>query len=165
MRPSEATDELLVRAYTLSGDPDKARAASDRVLAALHAAREMGEIVDMEEADFLADHDRELPRALELAGVQIRRRPGHLHANETYAWALFKNDRAAEAIPFIENAMRLGTGDAMVHYRAGRIYAGAGRPADAARQYRLALAGHVGVESPEAAADARRLLAAARPTA
>ncbi len=165
MRPSEATDELLVRAYTLAGDAGKARAASDRVLAALHAAREMGEIVDMEEADFLADHDRELPRALELATAQIRRRPGHLHANETYAWALFKNNRAAEAVPFIERAMRLGTGDAMVHYRAGHIYAAAGRAADAARQYRLALDGHVGVESAEAAADARRLLASARPSA
>jgi tetratricopeptide (TPR) repeat protein len=159
MSPLETTDELLVSAYTALGDERKAREAADRVLAGLHAAREMGEVVDMEEADFLADADRDLDRALQLATVQIRRRPGHLHANETYAWALYKNGRAADAVPFIQRAMRLDTGDAMVHYRAGRIYEAAGRSAGAAEQYRLALAAHVGVESPEAAADARRRLA------
>jgi pentatricopeptide repeat protein len=160
MSASETTDELLVEAYTALGDTRKADAAAARVLAALLAAREMGEVVDMEEADFLATRDEDLDRALRLATVQIRRRPGHLHANETYAWALFKNDRAADAVPFIERAMRLGTGDAMVHYRAGHIYRGAGRAADAAEQFRLALAGHLGVESPSAAAETRTTLAA-----
>ena len=161
MGPTEATDELLVTAYTAAGDTRRAREASDRVLAALHDARAMGEIVDMEEADFLADADRELPRALAMAAAQVRRRPGHLHANETYAWALYKNGRAAEAVPFIRRAMRLDTGDAMVHYRAGRIYEAVGQRAIAAEQYRLALAGNVGVESPEAEADARARLGGA----
>ncbi len=165
MGPSETTDELLVQAYTATGDTRKASAAEARVLAGFATFRQTGEVVDMEEADYLADHDLELPRALQLATVQIRRRPGHLHANETYAWALFKNGRAADAVPFIRRAMRLNTGDAMVHYRAGRIYQGAGQTAAAAEQYRLALAGHVGVESPAAAADARQRLGGARPAA
>ncbi|HEX9953057.1 MAG TPA: hypothetical protein VGB53_14905 [Rubricoccaceae bacterium] len=164
MAPSEATDELLVQAYTALGDGRKAAEAEARVLAGFATFRETGEIVDMEEADYLADHDRDLGRALELATVQIRRRPGHLHANETYAWALYKNGRAREAIPFIRRAMRLGTGDAMVHYRAGRIYEAAGQRPAAGEQYRLALAGHVGVESPAAAADARRRLGSTQPT-
>lgn len=163
--PLETTDELLANAYTALGDERKAREAADRVLAGLHAAREMGEVVDMEEADFLADHDRDLDRALRLATVQIRRRPGHLHANETYAWALYKNGRAADAVPFIRRAMRLNTGDAMVHYRAGRIYEATGQRAAAAAQYRTALANHVGIESPAAAADARRRLGGRRSTA
>ena len=158
MSPTEATDELLVEAYALAGDERRAAEASERVLDGLYAAREMGEVVDMEEADFLADHDRDLKRALQLAEVQVRRRPGHLHANETYAWALFKNGRVREAIPYVERAMRLGTGDAMVHYRAGRIYQAAGDDARAAQNYRAAIAGHLGVESPAAEADARRRL-------
>ena len=164
MAPSEATDELLVQAYTALGDEDKAAEAEARVLAGFAAFREAGEIVDMEEADYLADHDRDLGRALQMAATQVRRRPGHLHANETYAWALFKNGRAREAVPFIRRAMRLGTGDAMVHYRAGRIYEAAGQRPAAAEQYRLALAAHVGIESPEAAADARRRLGGTGPT-
>ena len=161
MGPSETNDALLVQAYTAAGDTREAAQAEKRVLDGFATFRSTGEIVDMEEADYLADHDIQLDRALQLATIQIRRRPGHLHANETYAWTLFKKGRAAEAVPFIQRAMRLGTSDAMVHYRAGRIYEGAGRSAEAAEQYRAAIARHVEVESPDAAADARRRLAAA----
>lgn len=160
VRASGTTDELLVEAYRALGDEARAQEAAARVLAGLHVARGFGEIVDMEEADFLADNDQRLAHALELAHTQVQRRPGHLHANETYAWTLFKNRRAEEAIPYIERAMRLGTGDAMVHYRAGRIYEAAGRNAHAAEQFGLALTGHIGVESLAAAADARKRLAA-----
>ncbi len=160
MSASETTDELLVEAYTALGDTRKAEAAAARVHQALRDAREMGEQVDMEEADFLADRDEDLGRALRMAAEQVRRRPGHLHANETYAWTLHKTGRSADAVPFIERAMRLNTGDAMVHYRAGHIYRAADRPADAAEQFRLALAGHLGVESPSAATEARTTLAA-----
>ena len=159
LRPMEVIDELLVEAYTALGDARKADAAADRVLASLHEVREMGEIVDMEEADFLADADRDLDRALTMAKAQVERRPGHLHANETYAWALHKKGRSQEAVLYIERAMRLNTGDAMVHYRAARIYEGAGQPAEAVRHLRLALEGNLGIESPSAAGEARQLLA------
>ena len=159
LRPMEATDEILVEAYAAAGDVRKSEAAARRVHESLQAAREMGEIVDMEEADFLADRDEDLPRALRMAKQQVERRPGHLHANETYAWALYKTGKARQAVPYIERAMRLGTGDAMVHYRAARIYEAAGQGGEAARHLRLALDGHLGVESPSAEAEARTLLA------
>lgn len=159
LRPMEVTDEVLVEAYTAAGSERKAEAAAKRVVQALHAARQMGEIVDMEEADFLADRGEDLDRALTMARQEVRRRPGHLHANETYAWTLYKTGNAREAIPYIERAMRLGTGDAMVHYRAARIYEGAGQGGEAARHLRLALDGNLGVESPSAATEARTLLA------
>ncbi len=159
LQPLELIDELLVEAYAAAGDERKAEAAAGRVLDALHAAREMGEIVDMEEADFLADQDRDLDRVLVMAKAQQARRPGHLHANETYAWALYKTGDAQAAIPYIERAMRLGTGDAMVHYRAARIYDAAGQRDVATRHLRLALDGHLEVESPSTAAEARTLMA------
>ncbi|MBC14244.1 MAG: hypothetical protein CMM85_14890 [Rhodothermaceae bacterium] len=159
LQPLEMIDELLVEAYTAAGDTRKADAAAERVHQALLAAREMGEVVDMEEADFLADQDRDLDRVLTMAREQQARRPGHLHANETYAWALMKTGDAEAAIPYIERAMRLGTGDAMVHYRAARIYEAAGQTAEAARHLQLALDGHLEVESPSTAAEAQTLLA------
>ena len=159
LRPMEATDEILVEAYTAAGDDRKAEAAASRVHQALRDAREMGENVDMEEADLLADRDEDLDRALRMAREQVERRPGHLHANETYAWALLKTGEPQAAIPYIERAMRLDTGDAMVHYRAARIYEAAGQSGEAARHLRLALDGNLGVESPSAAAEARTLLA------
>ena len=159
LRPMEVTDEVLVEAYTAAGDERKAEAAAQRVHRSLQAVREMGEIVDMEEADFLADRGEDLPRALRMAKQQVERRPGHLHANETYAWTLYKTGEAREAVPYIERAMRLGTGDAMVHYRAARIYQAAGQGGEAARHLRLALDGNLGVESPSAEAEARTLLA------
>ena len=149
LSPREAIDQLLVEAYTLTGDKNRA----------LKNAREMGEIVDMEEADFLADLGRDIPRALELARGQLERRPGHLHANETFAWTLYKSGMAEEAVFYIEQAMRLNTGDAMVHYRAARIYEAAGQPADAAEHLQLALDAHLRIEGPSAAQDAEALLA------
>lgn len=160
LQPRETFDELLVEAYALRGDDARAEQAADRVLDALHAARAMGENVDMEEADYLADLDRDLDRVLTLAKAQVERRPGHLHANETYAWALYKHGRPQDGIPYIERALRLGTGDAMVHFRAARIYDAAGRPGEAAEHYRAALDGNLRIESPTAAQDAHSFLAA-----
>ncbi|MEM0962646.1 MAG: tetratricopeptide repeat protein, partial [Bacteroidota bacterium] len=133
VQPLEMIDELLVEAYAMVGDEAKATAAAERVHEALLAAREMGEVVDMEEADFLIDQGRDLDRSLRMARAQQARRPGHLHANETLAWALMHTGDAEAAIPYIERAMRLDTGDAMVHYRAARIYEAAGQPGEAAR--------------------------------
>ena len=160
LRPGGATDELLVEAYLALGDKARAAAAASRVHQDLLGAREMGERVDMEEADFLADQGRQLEQALGLARQEVERRPGHLHANETYAWVLHNVGRSREAIPYIERAMRLNTGDAMVHYRAAAIYLGAGRSTAAAEHFRAALAGYVGVESPSTEAEVRRELAA-----
>ncbi|MEM1057149.1 MAG: tetratricopeptide repeat protein [Bacteroidota bacterium] len=158
-RADGSFDELLVEAYAMAGDEAKSREAAERVYEELLGAREMGEIVDMEEADFLLDQDRDLERSLRLAQEQQARRPGHMHANETLAWALMKNGRAQEGIPYIERAMRLDTGDAMVHYRAARIYEAAGNAAEAARHLRIALDGNVGIESPTTEQEARALLA------
>ncbi len=159
MAPLDVAQELLAEAYAVKGDERRAAAAIKKVRQGLADAREMGEIVEMEEADLMLDHDIDVERALEMARRQVERRPQHLHANETYAWALHKNGRSAEAVPYIERAMRLGTGDAMVHYRAGLIYDGAGDRTEAARHLRLALENHLHVESPTAAAEARERLA------
>ena len=158
--PLEDGYVLLEEAYGQMGKTAEAKAAADKAYQTLLDAEKMGEVVDMEVADFLADHDMELDEALRRAEIQIRRRPGHLHANETYAWVLHKKGRSAEGIPHIERAMAMNTGDAMVHFRAAEIYAATGQAEKAREQYRLAVEGHVGMESLAAAARARQMMAA-----
>lgn len=148
----------LAAAYDAAGDTRKSADVARRLRAAFEAADRMGERNDMELADFLADEDQDLPRVLQMARAEVERRPGHLHANETYAWALHKNGRAKDAIPYIERAMRLNTGDAMVHFRAARIYEAAGDRTTAATHFQKALDGHLEVESVTAAAEARAAL-------
>ncbi len=114
-------------------------------------AADMGENVRMEYADFLADMGWELDKALEMAAQEYHRRPNHLHALETYAWALHKNGRSKEAIPLIEKAMRLNTADAMVYLRAGTIYLGAGQEEKAKRHFQAAIDANLQIESPTSA--------------
>ncbi|MEP0547328.1 MAG: tetratricopeptide repeat protein [Rhodothermales bacterium] len=159
MAPRAEYLEGLAEALAAAGDERAANKALDGVRKDFAAVRAFGEIVDMEEADFMLDNGIEVEQALEMARQQQARRPGHLHANETYAWALHHNGRSREAIPYIERAMRLDTGDAMVHYRAARIYEAAGDRAEAARHLQLSLANHLRVESPTAAAEAQTVLA------
>ncbi|MFB3131136.1 MAG: tetratricopeptide repeat protein, partial [Rhodothermales bacterium] len=157
--PNTGFLELLAEADQATGDAQKLASTVKKIRKSYRAAEKMGENVDMEYADFLADQDTDLDEALRRARKAYERRPDHLHALETYAWVLYKNDRAAEAVPYVERAMRLGTGDAMVHYRAGMIYHAAGQAAEAATQFERALAAHLHIESRTAADEAREMLA------
>lgn len=150
--------ESLAEAQAVAGDVSGRRRTLRRIQQAFWDAEAMGENVNMEYADFLADEDTLVEEALARARREYQRRPEHLHVLETYAWTLYKNGLAGEAVAPIEQAMRLGTGDAMVHFRAARIYAAAGRPEAAAEQFAHALAAHLHVESPTAATEARAAL-------
>ena len=99
MAPRAAYLEGLAEALAAAGDERDARKALDGVRKDFAAARAFGEIVDMEEADFMLDHGIDVDRALTMAKQQVERRPGHLHANETYAWALHKNRPLARGHP------------------------------------------------------------------
>ena len=156
--PNTGFLELLAEAYQAAGETAKLESTIDKIRESYLDAEQMGENVDMEYADFLADQDTDLDEALTRAKKGYERRPDHLHALETYAWALYKNDRAAEAVPYVERAMRLNTGDAMVHYRAGMIYHAAGQSAEAAAQFERALAANLHIESRSAADEARMML-------
>jgi tetratricopeptide (TPR) repeat protein len=158
LEPRGAFLELLVEVYAASGDEATSNVYLDRVEAGYREAAEMGENNRMEYADFLADRGERLEEALELAEAEIARRPGHLHANETHAWVLHKLGRSAEAIAPIERAMRLNTGDAMVHFRAGHIYRATGDTVTSERHFRKALEANLYIESLKAADEARGMI-------
>ncbi len=157
--PADEFLEGLVEVQLALGNREAVEALEGRLEQSYHDADAMGENVRMEYADFLADIEKDLAQALQLARLEQNRRPNHMHALETHAWALHKNGRSAEAIPYIERAMRLGTGDAMVHFRAAHIYQGAGNPDMADLYFKSALDANLHIESPSAAAEAKAMLA------
>ena len=101
-----------------------------------HDAEDSGEIIDMEYADFLADHEMDLGEALQRIEREVTRRPDHLHVIETHAWVLHKLGRSGEALATVRKAMRLGRKDAKLYYRASIIADSAGAKAEA-RQWRM----------------------------
>jgi tetratricopeptide (TPR) repeat protein len=156
--PADAFLEGKLELYRLMGDEEEIAQTTAELERSFRSAEEIGENVRMEYADFLADMNQNLDTALELAAAEYHRRPDHLHALETYAWVLHKKGRSEEAIPYIERAMRLDSGDAMVHFRAGLIYESAARDSEAHFHLKKALDSNLHIESLSAAAEARERL-------
>ena len=105
---------------------------------------------------YYCDHDRKLPRALELAEVEAKARKD-VYTCDALAWARYKSGNLAGAERAAADALRLGTKDAGLLYHAGVIARALGR-AEAAQDFlRRALA--VNPHFSEAQArDAARLL-------
>lgn len=105
--------------YEATGQTDNA-AEQYGLVELLHQLNaDAGMNVDLELALFYANHG-DPQRALELAQAAYDARPS-IHAADTLAWALYRNGQATEAQPYIEEALRLGTRDAMLYYHAGMI--------------------------------------------
>ncbi len=102
-----------------------------RALQALNAAAGMD--TDLEMALFEADRGADPARAVVMARAAYARRPS-IHGADALAWALFRAGDAAAARPYMTEALRLGTEDALLHFHAGWIAAGSGDP-DAARRH------------------------------
>jgi tetratricopeptide (TPR) repeat protein len=67
-----------------------------------------------------ADHDRNLPRALELAKAELESRRD-IYSWDAYAWALYKNGQLDEARSAIKEALKLGTPDPLLKRHASLI--------------------------------------------
>ena len=155
--PAEEFLETLAEAYEAIGDDEMKHIALEQLEQSYRQADALGENVRMEYADFLADLNQELKKALKLAKKEYERRPDHLHALETYAWSLHKYGRSDEAAIYIDRAMRLGTGDAMVYFRAAEIYRALGDMEKTRTYLQASLDANLHIESPSAAAKAQNL--------
>jgi len=91
------------------------------------------QVFNRELAMFYADHDRELPKALELARKELEVRHD-VYTHDALAWALYKNGRTAEAKDEMDKALQTGTQDALLMYHAGLIQQRSGN-ASKAREY------------------------------
>jgi tetratricopeptide (TPR) repeat protein len=93
---------------------------------------------DLETAVYLADHGVRLREALELARRGRDARPS-IDGDDGLAWVLARNGRCAEALPYSERALRLGTRDALKLFHRGYVEQCLGHDARATRFYREAL--------------------------
>ncbi len=87
---------------------------------------------------FYADHDVKLDEALAIARRERAAR-SDIYTSDALAWCLYKKGDLAEAKRSIEEALRLGTRDARIHYHAGMIEQALGNRRDAAKHLQLAL--------------------------
>lgn len=113
--------------YTITGKPDDAKRQYDTVefigkLAAINKV-----IYNRQLALFYANHDQKLDEALDFASKEAVVRKD-VYGYDALAWALYKNGRYSEAAQAIDQAMRLGTQDALIYYHAGMIQDGLGHP-------------------------------------
>ncbi|MGI4788645.1 MAG: tetratricopeptide repeat protein [Janthinobacterium lividum] len=110
--------------YQLTGN----KAAAEQQYAAvetLHTQNAAAGIDDhMQMAQFDADHNRNLPEALQLADQN--KSSLNINDADTLAWCLYKNGRVEEAKAAIQTALSRRSSDAGILYHAGMIYAKAG---------------------------------------
>jgi tetratricopeptide (TPR) repeat protein len=76
--------------------------------------------VDMELALFEADHGADPAATLARARSAYGHRPS-IYAADALAWALYRAGQYSEADRYMQEALRLGTRDANLHYHAGMI--------------------------------------------
>lgn len=117
---------LLGELHSHVGDADRARQqyALARTLARLQ--EDAGQNVDLELAVFEADRGDDPDRAVGLARQAYDARPANVYAADALAWALLRAGRAEEAVPLMEEALRLGSADPLVRYHAAEVFAATG---------------------------------------
>lgn len=123
---------LQTELLRLSGRDDEAEQADEVARAVAALQQSAGQIVDLEMARFEADRGADPEGAVTLAQAAHDARPDNVFANDALGWALHRAGRSAEALPFTDAALRLGTADAGMHVRAALVHDAAG-DADEAR--------------------------------
>jgi tetratricopeptide (TPR) repeat protein len=135
---------LLGDLYAQMGQPQAAQRHYDLVRTLETLYRANGVDVDVEMALFQADHAAESggqpPAAtVALARQAYARRPS-IHAADVLAWALYRAGRYEEAQRYAQQALRLGTQDALKWFHAGMTAYRLNDLAQAHQQLRRALA-------------------------
>ena len=87
---------------------------------------------------FWANHDQNLDKALEIARRERAAR-ADIYTSDVLAWCLYKKGEIGDAKAAIDEALRLGTRDARIHYHAGMIYKALDDRSSARKHLKLAL--------------------------
>jgi tetratricopeptide (TPR) repeat protein len=128
--------------HAVRGGPTDAAAAEEQY-AAVDFIASLGtaeaEVFNRELALFEASHGRNVAHALRLAEAELAERRD-AYGYDAYAWALYANGRAAEALAPARTALALGTRDARLIYHLGMIEIAAGEVAAGQAHLREALA-------------------------
>ncbi|MFO0549383.1 MAG: hypothetical protein U0271_13405 [Polyangiaceae bacterium] len=134
-----------------AGDVDGAAAIREEIVA-------RGERDDPRTfARFLADDEKDLDKAVELARAEMQVRP-NLYTADVLAWALFKRGDVVEAARAGADVLGLKTPDATLEYHAGRIAIATGERERGRKLLERALARSGGHFDERGARDAKRVL-------
>jgi len=111
--------------YTIEGRTDEANQEYRLVDFIRRLNKANGVIGDLQMAQYLADHDKDLEEALRLAETEYKTRPT-VYGADTLAWCYYKNGRIPEARKYSLKALSQNTPEAMFLYHRGLILAKAG---------------------------------------
>jgi tetratricopeptide (TPR) repeat protein len=106
--------------YRATGRPALARRQYALIGAIERLLRANGVRTDLEIALFQVDHGIALRHALARARTARADRPS-IDGDDVLAWALARNGRCAEALPYSRRALRLGTQDALKLFHRGYV--------------------------------------------
>jgi tetratricopeptide (TPR) repeat protein len=124
--------------YTLEGRTEEA----NRQYALVDVIRKLnqanGVIGDLQIAQFLADHGRDLEEALRMAETEYKTRPT-VYGADTLAWCYYKTGRIPEARKYSSKALSQNTPEAIFLYHRGLILAKAGEIGEARKALYQAL--------------------------
>jgi tetratricopeptide (TPR) repeat protein len=124
----EVVDRIPIPEYVIAlGDVHRAAGHSQEA-AKLYALVRLqqrlyqanGVNTDLEMALFDADQDQDLDGALTRARQEYQRRPS-IWAADVMAWTLYKKGAHQEALGYSQEALKLGTKDALLLFHAGMI--------------------------------------------
>ena len=137
--PAPAALFLLADLQHAAGDAEGEQETTELVRVTSKLQEEAGQVVDLELALFEADVAEDPARAVDLAEAAYAARPDNVFAADAMAWALHRSGDSAAAVPFAEQATRLGTADPLLRYHAAEVFAAVGDDARAAEQLEVAL--------------------------
>ena len=134
--PAPAPAAVLGELQQAAGRDDEAADSFALARAGTELLSGAGSTVDLEAALFAADHG-DPTEAVTFAEVAYRTRRTVFTA-DALGWALTKAGRPAEALPYVDEARRLGTRAPALHVHAAVALAATGDPAQAATALRTA---------------------------
>jgi tetratricopeptide (TPR) repeat protein len=124
--------------YMVAGHPEAANEQYALGDAMTQLYSNNGVDTDVEMALFRADHDRDLGQALDEARAGYEKRPS-IKAAYVLAWTLYKTGKFAKARTYSQEALKLGTKDALMLFHAGMIESALGNRLAATEYLRSAL--------------------------
>ena len=109
--------------YTTAGRADKAREQRDLITTIEKLGTVTNEKTNRNLALLLADHNRDLPVALNLMKAELPVR-GDVYTWDAYSWVLYKSGRLEEAKQASQKALRLHTPEPIFYAHARQIESG-----------------------------------------
>lgn len=120
LSPDPGTLAILGDLSVALGDDERANAFYDRVEPAASETKVHQDAYRRTMARYLADHDLEPERALELAETDVSQRSDPFGL-DTYAWALYRAGQIEEARSQIDKVLAVGLRDPQILYHSGLI--------------------------------------------